>query len=365
VISQPSVPELDAVGVTVNMAGSIASLRLQTTTGESKPFEIQHAQVAAEMSARSPISSEDDTGDDLDLYSDQNDAASFIQPAISPVATRLTSPTTPATEKAAAMDGFMDGFDGFDNMMEEEYPSQESVPVMLALDFDSSTQMLSPDGNDGRTAFDTDLSGTRDDDSRLPQASSTAMRIVIDPEDSRKSAMSGALGGHTRHQRSSSVGENALRKLSKAIPSLSIPTNFFSSIQTPSFLSTAWAQIQKEALAMSNPLQPSGSSGIKDSVTAGEVPTTTTIQRPHPQRQPSITSRSSIVLRRSASDDSLRYNSLSRVSSFGDDERFANIRGQVNVRFKALMDSWDGPSFKLPQINVPSELVLPGTACTV
>ncbi len=61
------------------------------------------------------------------------------------------------------------------------------------------------------------------------------------------------------------------------------------------------------------------------------------------------------VLRKSTSDDSLLYHSLSRVSSLGDDGRWENTREQINSRFKAIMDSLpDVPTFKLPQL--PSEL---------
>lgn len=50
------------------------------------------------------------------------------------------------------------------------------------------------------------------------------------------------------------------------------------------------------------------------------------------------------------------YHSLSRMSSFGDDQRFTHIREQVNSRFKAIVDSFDPPSFKLP--SIPSTLSL-------
>jgi pimeloyl-ACP methyl ester carboxylesterase len=65
-------------------------------------------------------------------------------------------------------------------------------------------------------------------------------------------------------------------------------------------------------------------------------------------------SRRSLALRRSTSEDSILYHSLARVSSFGDDDRFTHVREQVNSRFKAIRDSWDGPSFKMPQL--PSRL---------
>lgn len=44
------------------------------------------------------------------------------------------------------------------------------------------------------------------------------------------------------------------------------------------------------------------------------------------------------------------YHSLSRVSSFGDDDRWDGIREQKNSRLKAITDSWDRPTFKLPQL---------------
>lgn len=66
--------------------------------------------------------------------------------------------------------------------------------------------------------------------------------------------------------------------------------------------------------------------------------------------------RRSLALRRSTSDESLLYHSLSRMSSFGDDQRFTHVREQVNSRFKAIVDSFDPPSFKLP--SMPSTLSL-------
>lgn len=51
------------------------------------------------------------------------------------------------------------------------------------------------------------------------------------------------------------------------------------------------------------------------------------------------------------------YHSLSRMSSFGDDQRFTHVREQVNSRFKAIVDSFDTPTFKLP--SMPSTLLSP------
>ncbi|KAI1094714.1 hypothetical protein F5B19DRAFT_444472 [Rostrohypoxylon terebratum] len=55
-------------------------------------------------------------------------------------------------------------------------------------------------------------------------------------------------------------------------------------------------------------------------------------------------------MRRSTSDESMLYHTLSRVSSLGDDDRWKDIREQTNSRLKAITDSWDRPTFKLPQL---------------
>lgn len=44
------------------------------------------------------------------------------------------------------------------------------------------------------------------------------------------------------------------------------------------------------------------------------------------------------------------YHTLSRVPSHGDEGEFGHIHEQVNSRFKAVMDSFDRPTFKMPQL---------------
>jgi pimeloyl-ACP methyl ester carboxylesterase len=56
-------------------------------------------------------------------------------------------------------------------------------------------------------------------------------------------------------------------------------------------------------------------------------------------------------LRKSASDDSLTVaRSMSHASSLGDDTRFADVSAQVNNRMKAFKDSWADSSVKLPSM---------------
>lgn len=57
--------------------------------------------------------------------------------------------------------------------------------------------------------------------------------------------------------------------------------------------------------------------------------------------------------------------SLSGVSSYDDDERWKHVREQRNSRLKAITDSWDRPTFKLPAFPniIPAPLkrhALPG-----
>ncbi|CAK7274438.1 hypothetical protein SEPCBS57363_006162 [Sporothrix epigloea] len=71
--------------------------------------------------------------------------------------------------------------------------------------------------------------------------------------------------------------------------------------------------------------------------------------KPLPNRPPSVASKRSYVLRRSTSDESLLYHTLSRLPSNGE-EQFEHIREQVNSRIKAIIDSFDRPTFKIPQL---------------
>ncbi|KAK4214518.1 hypothetical protein QBC37DRAFT_440087 [Rhypophila decipiens] len=258
--------------------------------------------------------------DELDdcIYGDQDDAQSFIQPAISPMATRLTSPKTPAAEKAAAMDPVSGG-----GLFDELEPQTESF-AMTATQTSQIQSQSQPRSTSTSLALPT------------PWRAGPKHMIVTEPTTGR-SAMSGVFGGHSRASRSGSIGENALKRLSKALPSISIPTpSFFLSGQSQKDDPTVQAQKSAPFFvpALNRPIQPVYPLG----------PT-----NPRSPASPSPSSRMSLALRRSTSDDSLLYHSLSRVSSLGDDDRFVNIREQVNSRFKAIKDSWDGPSFKLPQ----------------
>lgn len=272
----------------------------------------------------SPVS--DGTEDEDILYGDQDDAQSFIQPAISPVATRLTSPKTTAAERAAAMErlGADISFDGSED--------QESIGSMLEPATTLPGRKLSDSrgGEAPMTLASPPPQRSKTVREGLPAPWQSRPKDFIVDEKTRKPALTGVFGSSTRPRRSTSMGENALKRISKALDSVNLPSfsssSFFSStsphkhapISSPSFLAQSRSVLQKKSLGNGPP-------------------------SPGP-----VSEKNSLALKRTISDDSVLYHSLSHVSSFGDDDRFTHIREQVNVRLKAIKDSFDAPTFKIP-----------------
>lgn len=267
------------------------------------------------------------------LYGDQDDAQSFIQPAISPVATRVSLVRSPAAKRAAAMESLRAGdrLDGTDDILQQTSPTTTNQLVETREpDMHMSLGPLPPPQDQVEA-------------SPFPTPWHTGPKeFVIEGSKQSKSSMAGVFSGSGRPQRASSIGENARKRFSKAFPSMNLPSNFLSNFSTPSFLSST-----SDQSAASTQTRP----GVQR-VAPGDK----TLHPPGPHRASSVTSRTSSVPRRTNSEDSALYHSLSRVSSFGDDARFTHIREQVNVRMKAIRDSWDAPSFKLPKGILPESL---------
>ncbi|KAK4252338.1 hypothetical protein C7999DRAFT_10163 [Corynascus novoguineensis] len=264
--------------------------------------------------------------DDLDV--DQDDAQSFLQPAISPLATLLTSPRTATTDSLAAFRHQPELFEASENEKPNQGGQVAPAPESMPRDSNSVSPRPSP--------------------VTLPSPWQAGPKQFLVSEPGRlRSSMAAAFQSHSRQHRSQSAGEGALKRLSKALPTISIPSGLIPNIPTPTFFSSSSSSPQKDGHASQTQtpralLSPSAAlSGLGLSQDTPIWPDST---RPR-------------TLRHSASDDSLLYHTLSRVSSLGDDQRFAHVREQVNVRIKAIKDSFDGPSFKLPQM--PSLLNTP------
>ncbi|KAL6871938.1 hypothetical protein J3F83DRAFT_713815 [Trichoderma novae-zelandiae] len=294
---------------------------------------------------------------DDQMIPDQDDAQAVLQPAMSAAASHLTSLRTPALEKAAAMRGR--GATGF---------------------FDEPELHVSGD-DDGDGDGDGDGEGDGGGDT-TPKAATPPPRrslrkptIQLDPVSSPKREASrygppspwksqqpsketrplsdarGILHAafEPTRQRSRSAGQEALKKLQQAFPSLSAPSHFLPSLSRPrSFLSSFTdGKLQRSRSVASRRRghasdSPSDSPPLHGSADAGAG-------SDEALRPP--------LLRRVTSDDSMLYHSLSRASSLGDDNRFTDVREQVNVRFMAIKDSLpDVPNFKMPGMPTLAKL---------
>ncbi|PHH62547.1 hypothetical protein CDD81_6933 [Ophiocordyceps australis] len=271
----------------------------------------------------SPLSSRviaQPTPDDDDcVFDDADGAQAALQPAMSLAASHLTSCRTPAAEKAAALQHGQGEVGFFDGAVTDTEPEADSL---------------------GQSPHDEAANAPPVSRHPLPSPWVAGPKtIVVEKGPGRQRQSRGVLASAfapTRHQTAPSTGQDStLRKLQKAMPSLSLnmPTHLLPSLPT-SFLGS-FAGDQKQGQPPSKPpsldLVAPQALGSKNSVAESALPS-----------RPS-------VLRRVTSDDHLLYHSMSRASSLGDDERFHDVREMVNIRFMALKDSLpDVPNFRMP-----------------
>ncbi|KAI0123858.1 hypothetical protein BJ170DRAFT_709251 [Xylariales sp. AK1849] len=287
--------------------------------------------------------SNNSAGDEETLYVDQDDAHSIFQPALSPVATRLTSPKTPAAEKAAAMERLPAGGGGglFSVVEGTATPSAEDEGASGI----SSPRKLVKSSNRQNRGFSLgQLPSNQPYAASFPSPWQSGPRtLVVQEESGSRPALSGVFSA-TRHRRSSSGGAEAFKRIREALPNITLPTNFFSNLTSPTFFSATSSQ--KSHSPESRQISPAPVSTFIDNEQAtANIPVTSTSPRPL-----SGTSKRPQTIRRSTSDESMLYHSLSRVSSFGDDDRWEHIREQTNSRLKAIKDSIDMPNFRRPQL---------------
>ncbi|KAI1212211.1 uncharacterized protein F4807DRAFT_415118 [Annulohypoxylon truncatum] len=337
----------------------------KTTTrsqGVPLPSIIEPPSLVASDGEPSPTS--DGAADEEQLYIDQDDAQSIIQPALSPVATRLTLPKTPAAEKAAAMERVTGG--GLFSVIEgTATPDPEPSPMMGQ----SSETLHQVAMNKASTRQARGLSL-----GQLPSSHSSVYRfpspwqsgpkqMVVQNESGSPKPVLSTVFRQDKHRRSSSGGADALKRIKEALPSMpSMPSislqSFFSG---PSSAKSPSLDAKRSSLSndsASEPKQfppflvdepgPISRSKLppppnRQSLVALSIPNAESSSLSRPPIRPR-------AIRRSTSDESMLYHSLSRVSSLGDDDRWKDIREQTNSRLKAITDSWDRPTFKLPQL---------------
>jgi hypothetical protein len=296
--------------------------------------------------------------------------------------TRLTSPKTPAAEKAAALDEIDGGglFDGFEDRLETsaDQPNARRTP--------SDSEEGEGEGEGQRRPEQKDASGPP---ARLPSPWRAGPKTFAGTSDHR-SFLRQTLPGHSRRRASSSssMGDTVRKYLPFSLPSLpktyrdihfSMPS--FSALSLDGQSQPATSDRRRRGTFAHSPSlsgipQHDGTdqSTLHNYSNSPRGPPTPTMQAPAPpvlQRdfgssdsaatiaptsslRPS-TERPAPRLRRSNSEGSLLvYRSKSFASSLGDDSRFESVQEQVNSRLKAIRDSWQDANFKFPSPTLPN-----------
>ena len=341
-------------------ASAVEPTRLQIPERRLEPV------VRMDYDESSPEETEEEIGDDMP----EEDAQSVIEFSISKAQTRLTSPRTPAAEKAAAlasMDGWL--FDaGLDRHQGER-------------DKSDAQKVLSPESEESGSALPTPTS--RKQAEELP----SPWRATPQPFENLKTSED---NHHPLISTSMAPDINIKRYLSNInLPSMPKTPNFkdFSVPSLSSILSNArsLSPLRKDLTRQKRAntyVAPTSSSdlvkqsqsdpaeirrGRRDTLPVqGAMEGTETRGAPRIPKdgahdftrshQRAISDVSNAPpqhsrLRRSTSDQSLLLRrATSTVSTLGDDSRWENVQEQVNSRMKAIMDSLQDSSIKLPSM---------------
>ncbi|KAL1800968.1 hypothetical protein ACET3X_001310 [Alternaria dauci] len=313
-------------------------------------------------------------------------AQSAIGVSIGKQQTRLTSPKTPAAEKAAALDETEDGafFDGWqeatDSTPELNKATPSTEPTKHVQKADVRPKPTQTSSNDDRER----QCGAR---TRLPSPWRAGPKTFQkDKAGDHRSILRDTLqSGRRRASSSGSMGDTVRKYMPFSLPTsitktykdlhFSLPSLSALSLDTEkprtldrrrrdTFASGAPPREipQRDGAHHSTPAESNGTS--RSLVRIPQQPSTA----PIPQREFSDDSSSTIApslqvpserptpkLRRSNSEGSLLvYRTRSFASSLGDDTRFESVQEQVNSRLKALRDSWADSNFKLPSPSFPN-----------
>nr|POE86416.1 uncharacterized protein CFP56_46600 [Quercus suber] len=296
-------------------------------------------------------SSEDEAADGIEGI----EANDVVGVSIGKEQTRLTSPRTPAIEKAAAIESA----GGFFPPSVPEFGEEQEDP-------ENELQQRSRAG-DASQEKDPWENVTRKQDVRL--SSLWRMGDVDGAQYRDKTSSIGGAASRDRASTSESTFEGLQRAFMANLPSL--PKNFPKSSPFPSHDNESTSKRQKRGSLSqwistdggsdrieftSRFRSGSGSRKLKIETHPDEIPEAEP-RSEYPARPQLQRTRSRVSeLRRSASDTSLdAHRTLSYASSLGDDTRFENVQDQVNSRFKAIKDSLQDSSIKLPSLpSIPS-----------
>ncbi|KAH7066655.1 hypothetical protein BKA63DRAFT_522910 [Paraphoma chrysanthemicola] len=294
--------------------------------------------------------------------------------------TRLTSPKTPAAEKAAALDE-TDGGVLFGDFEERIEPPADPSPPHTPLNNDVEDAVTGPSTQARvQTAPPAQLPESLE---RLPSPWRAGPKIFQDkPSDHRAILRQNLQTGHRRRASSNGSMSEAVRKyLPFSLPSMpktykdlhfSLPS--FSALSLDGQTAPRSTERQRRetfahtSSTSSIPQQDGGLLRRRSQREASSRPAQPSTA-PIPQREFGTDSESTIAapnvrpsserpmprLRRSNSEGSLLvYRAKSFASSLGDDSRFESVQEQVNSRLKAIRDSWQDANFKFPSPTLPN-----------
>jgi hypothetical protein len=344
---------------------------------ESALAQIHFAALDADLTP-----SEDETPEEKALQLETVQSA--IGVSIGQQQTRLTSPKTPAAEKAAALDD-LDGGALFDGWERSPDPSREQSPPRPQ---PRSADSEECDSNVDE-AVDDPAFPPREPPPRLPspwRASPKTFKKV----DNHRAALGDGFKARRRTMSGSSMNESLKKYLPFNFPSMS-KTSSLLSFSLPSLSVSSFDQVRGRPVALDarkqvkpvqsptqyrNIVQHDGSAQSKaDTIRNRSRPRSHSQPRqpataPLPQRElgtdtedssdpeelpKPLPRRPAPALRRSNSDGSLLlYRPQSTASSLGDDSRFEHVSEQVNSRLKAIKDSWQDSNFKLSVPSLPN-----------
>lgn len=337
--------------------------------------------------------SDDETPEERDLELESVQSAIGI--SIGRQQTRLTSPKTPAAEKAAALDetdgGFL--FEGFEERVEPTPQTKPLAPPRTPSDSSEGEAVDTVAQAQGKAqpARSGNEHETQQTDAlqRLPSPWRAGPRTFVKekPADHRVVLRQTLQSGNRRRASSSgSMGDTVRKYMPFTLPSLpktykdlhfSLPSfsalsldgqaapshrdrrrrGTFAHSQSPDGIpqrdgtenSTLQHRKRPSQSSTSPPTQPHTAPiaqrefGTDSEITIAPPAVRPSSERPMPR------------LRRSNSEGSmLVYRTKSFASSLGDDSRFESVQEQVNSRLKAIRDSWQDANFKFPSPTLPN-----------
>ncbi|KAF4547559.1 Hypothetical protein D9617_40g012990 [Elsinoe fawcettii] len=323
----------------------------ETTTLQTRPRALQQINLNSLYTTDTATSSEEDLP--REPRTTQTDVQSLVGISLGPEQIRLNSPTTPAVEKAAAIeenDGFF-GPGALEQVVEDD--EAEESPRL--------------DGQSDRGRVDVKPQKSPPLRQHLPSPWRSGPKLFQRSDESRAALKE----THGRKRSSSGAAisaawDNWQRSFMSSIPSLpkslTFPTPFspkrsesttHSKATSPERKVTRSPSPQRHSISRARSksegnaldLASQNVSGLSAGTT-GSTTTTTSLERPPlPHLRTSY-------LRRTASDQSLHMTSaLSRVSTLGDDSRFEHVQAQVNSRAKAIRDSFQDSNLRLPSLS--------------